>query len=143
MTDDRKNRASSIPIGSMSPVADSIDFFYRKSPGYRAIHADGFYGGITPRGLVQVSFFNERAPIPRHVRRPIVGQDGSRVTAGPEETLEGLVGIVRNVEETIFMDVTTAQEFFLWFKTALATAESSLNLPSDQRVAGDLDSGEK
>jgi hypothetical protein len=97
-------------------VHDSlIEFHYQKSQLYRAIHCDGFYGGMTPRGYLAVSFFNERAPIPRQVVRKVLSEDGNQITAGEEETLESLHGIVRHVESTIFMDLNTAREFHEWF----------------------------
>lgn len=100
-----------------------IEFHYQKSQLYRAIHCDGFYGGMTPRGYLAVSFFNERTPIPRQVVRKVLSENGNQITAGEEQTLESLHGLVRHVESTIFMDLNTAREFHQWFGANLKLLE--------------------
>lgn len=100
-----------------------INFHYQKSPLYRAIHCDGFYGGSTPRGYVSVSFFNERPAIPRHSVRRIISSDEKTFTAGPEEVVESLNGVVRHVETTLFMDLNAAREFYDWFGDNLSKLE--------------------
>jgi hypothetical protein len=100
-----------------------IEFHYQKSPQYRSIHCDGFYGGTTPRGYVAVSFFNERAPIPRQAVRRVISENDGKIIAGEEQVLESLHGIVRHVESTVFMDLNTAREFYEWFGDSLSHLE--------------------
>lgn len=107
-----------------SPVHEKhIEFHYQKSPQYRSIHCDGFYGGTTPRGYVAVSFFNERAPIPRQAVRKIISEDNGQIIAGTEDVLESLHGIVRHIESTVFMDLNTAREFHEWIGESLKHLE--------------------
>jgi hypothetical protein len=100
-----------------------IEFHYQKSPQYRSIHCDGFYGGTTPRGYVAVSFFNERAPIPRQVVRKVLSESDSQIIAGEEQVLESLHGIIRQIESTVFMDLNTARNFYEWFGESLKHLE--------------------
>lgn len=100
-----------------------INFHYQKSPLYRAIHCDGFIGGRTPRGYMSVSFFNERAAIPRNSLRRVISSDEKTFTAGPEEVVESLSGLVRHVETTLFMDINAAREFHVWFGENLTKLE--------------------
>ena len=44
---------------------DNVTVHNKVSPFYKPVHVDGVYGGITPRGLLNVSFFSERFPIPK------------------------------------------------------------------------------
>lgn len=116
-----------------------IEFHYQKSPHYRSVHVDGFYGGVTPRGYVAVSLFNERSPIPKHVVRRVIASDGKSLTAGKEEIIETLHGIVRQVETTMYMDLNTAREFQLW----LARCVDELESLSGPKVAGNPKSKSK
>jgi hypothetical protein len=100
-----------------------IEFHYQKSPLYRSIHCDGFYGGTTPRGYVAVSFFNERGPIPRQAVRRVISKNDTQITAGEEQVLESLRGIVRHVESTVFMDLNTARDFYEWLGESLKNLE--------------------
>ena len=43
----------------------AIEFHYIKSSLFRVIHADGAYGGVTARGYIHVTFYNERKAIPQ------------------------------------------------------------------------------
>lgn len=120
--------------GDTGATPTFLEFNYQKSPHYRAIHVDGFYGGPTPRGLMCVSFFNERQVIPRRVQRRIISESDGLVVAGQEEVVESLDGILRHLETTVFMDVNAARDFFTWFEGHLRTLEENAGVPEDQRV---------
>ena len=113
----------------------SLEFHYQKSSGYRTLHADGFWGGSTPRGLLAVSFFSERIPIPKTARRTIISQDGDQFVAGAEEVVVSLDGIVRQIESTVMMDLRTAQEFFVFLNEHVAQMERAMGVPESERVA--------
>lgn len=89
----------------------SVTFHYIKSNFFRVIHADGAWGGITPRGNLQVSFWNERAPIPKQLTQEI--DAGNRL--GEEIGRKSRQGIVREVEAEIVMSLECAEVFLEWF----------------------------
>jgi hypothetical protein len=111
-----------------------VDFHYQKTSQYRGIHADGFWGGPTPRGQFAVSFFSERQPIPRHARRAVQSDDSDSFTLGPEEIVEVLPGVVRQVEATVYMDFKALQELYTWLGTQVSAMEEAFKVPADQRV---------
>ncbi len=74
---------------------------FLKSNSFKVIHADGAHGGISPKGLLNMSVFSERLPIPK--KEIFKEEDGvlkhfDRV--GKED-------LVREVEATILMDYPT------------------------------------
>jgi hypothetical protein len=112
-----------------------VQFHFQKTPHYRGIHADGFWGGPTPRGGFAVSFFSERQPIPRHAHREtIAGKDGA-FDLGPELVTDVLPGIVRQVEATVYMDLKAVQELYVWMGINLSALEKALGVPEEERVA--------
>ena len=114
-----------------------VEFHYQKTSQYRGVHADGFWGGPTPRGMMAISFFSERQPIPRRAERPVVSEVGDLATLGEENVSDTLSGLVRQVETTIYMDIRTAQELYSWLGPHVAAMERRLGLPLDQRVTKD------
>ncbi|MEO6961293.1 MAG: hypothetical protein ABIY90_04955 [Puia sp.] len=72
------------------------------SQNYKEIHVDGAFGGITPRGLINLSFFAERAPIPKSSE--FVLNDG-RVGDFIENSIDSKKGILREFEVGIYMSL--------------------------------------
>ena len=98
-----------------------ISFDFLKTNQYREIYADGVHGGFTPRGKLQLSFFNERAPIPKHTEHKIEnGKVGSEIL----ENRKSRDSIVRNIETTIIVDLDTAKRIHKWLSERLEVAES-------------------
>jgi len=86
-----------------------LKFHFIKSNGYRVIHADGMYGGITPRGGIFASVYNERPPIPEFTVNEI-----TNTGLGPEIQRGSKDGIVREVEVGLLMSLETAESFHVW-----------------------------
>ena len=79
----------------------------------------GFYGGINPvTGELHISIFSERAPIPTST----VHQLNENGTLGDElpEKREGRDGVVRVVQDTIYMDLATTLALQDWLSQRLA-----------------------
>lgn len=114
----------------------SIEFHYQKPSSYRTIHSDGFWGGSTPRGQFAISFFSERPPIPRSARRSIIGQDGDQFVAGPEEVVDSLEGLVRQIEATVMLDLRTTQELYVFLGEHLTQMEAMMGVAESDRVTG-------
>lgn len=99
-----------------------LAFHYIKSNYFRVIHADGVYGGISPKGKIQMAFFSERQPIPQQTvfafdpkSQSTTGEiEGERVTRE---------GVVREVEANILMDLDTARTFSTWISEKIVELE--------------------
>lgn len=103
---------SDTPATKKSEGPDRILFHYLKSPMFRAIHADGLFGGVTPTGNIHAAFFSERNPIPQQIEHPILpdGQLGKEIT----ESRVVRSGLVREVDIDVIFDLDTAVSFRDW-----------------------------
>ena len=100
----------------------SIDFHYIKSNSFRVVHADGVYGGPTPRGYIVVNFYSERAPIPQKITQELTppGQLGEEIGQ------EGKVGIVREVEVGVTIDISHAKSLIQWLQEKVDVIEKQI-----------------
>ncbi|MCW5691472.1 MAG: hypothetical protein KIT48_03830 [Pseudolabrys sp.] len=96
---------------------------YEQSNFYRVVAADGAYGGVTPRGRLQFSFYNERGAGPLSSVLT-VGPDGS-AKESPEPV--GQV-IVRELEVNVTMDLSSAINFSTWLAGKIAELRSVLKV---------------
>lgn len=83
---------------------------YIKTPSYRSYHADGAYGGVTPKGNIYCEFFIDRNVTPQVVEHAL-SSDG---IIGAVKKTYGKEGIVRQIECGISMDIATAISFRDW-----------------------------
>lgn len=90
---------------------DEIAFDYIKTPDYREVHVDGAWGGLTPRGYIQMAIYNERLPIPQQTTFALKdNQLGDEV----KEKRRTRQAIIRNVEVDLIMDLNTAESMRDW-----------------------------
>ncbi len=89
-----------------------IKFDYIKSNYFRAIHVDGVFGGTSPSGLIRMSVWNERWPIPKQTISELK-EDGSVGREIREERISR-DAIVREIETDLVMDVETAVKIRNW-----------------------------
>ena len=101
-------------------AATSLDAHYQKSNFFRVIHADGVFGGPSPRGLINMAFYSERIPYPRQTRIPFV--DG---VPGAEEMVETKTGLLRELVVNIVMDIAVAASFHACSDRRLQTPRSN------------------
>ena len=80
-----------------------IDLYYRKAPDHRNVHADGVWAGVTPQLDVQMAFFAELQPMPDRIRHKVVGG-----TLGPEVAKDVELGVIRETQVTVRLNVITA-----------------------------------
>lgn len=97
-----------------------LEVRYAKSGSFRAVRADGVYGGVLPNLNIHMSFFVERGPIPNKVNY-LVSQDG-KIQEEASVDIEG--GIVREVETTVIMDLANARSFLDWLKAKVDLSEA-------------------
>src|SRR5260221_8805933 len=93
----------------------SLKCRYVKSTQFRVMSADGMFGGITPQGLIQMSLFTERAPIPTEAEYQVTpeGGLGSEIKKGDNN---GVVEIERELEVSVQLRPDTARALLVWLK---------------------------
>lgn len=80
-------------------------------PTYKGVHVDGAYGGLTTRGLINISFFAERSPIPTGSVFEITPED--RMGSLLRDLDESKKGIIREFEVGVYMDIQIAKALAL------------------------------
>jgi len=92
-------------------------------PTYKGVHVDGAYGGITTRGLINISFFSERSPIPTGSVFTITEQGKLGELIGDFEGSKK--GIVREFEIGVYMDITIAKALAVLLNSKVEELESA------------------
>src|ERR1043165_9730684 len=87
-----------------------VSFRYVKSQYFRVIDADGAWGGVSPRGNIHISFYNERAALPDSSKFTVSGT-GEIVVP---ERFHASSKIVRELECDVILDLTTAKSLHQW-----------------------------
>ena len=101
----------------------NIDFHYIKASGFRVVHADGVWGGPTPLGYITMSFFSERAPIPRKISFELESQG----TLGQETSRDTKDGLVREVDVEVVVDLRMAKNLMEWLNEKVQYLEDQDN----------------
>jgi hypothetical protein len=111
-----------------SPKKEQLTFHYIKSNFFRVIHADGVWGGVTPRLDVHMALFSERSPIPAKITHAVTPLQ----KLGEEIQREVRDGIVREVEAEVIMDVGVARSLVKWLQERIDLIEKTQReTPSD------------
>ena len=110
-------------------VSKLIEFDYIKSTSFRVVYADGVWGGLTPRGLIAMSFFSERHPIPKKLVHEITDEG----TLGKESSRESRAGIIREVDVEVLMDLAMAKSFRSWLDEKIKVGENPINPGEDKK----------
>jgi len=106
---------------------DHIEAHFHKSNFFRVVHADGCFGGVTPRGSIHCGFYSERAAIP--LRTSIALVNGQ---PGPETVVESKEGLVREIEVDVVMDINTAISFHIWMRDKLEHLRQGMGIDDTQ-----------
>jgi len=109
-----------------------LKFDYIKSSQFRVVHADGAWGGITPRGGVFLTLYCERPPIPQQT----VHEISDSMELGPELPEERVArdAVIREAEVGVLMDLVTAKALHRWLDDKIKTLDA-LSGPSP-KIAG-------
>ena len=100
----------------MEKPPDTVSFDYIKSNHFRVVHADGIWGGVTPRLEILLGIWSERPPIPTRITHEVNNE-----LVGAEINRELRDAIIREMEVAAVMTVSTAKALQKWLadKTAL------------------------
>ncbi len=96
---------------TQAPLSE-VKLDYIKAPTFKDVFVDGVFGGITPRGYIQMAVYNERFAIPQTVVFK-VQEDGS-----PGDEVEhkrvARSDVVRDLEANLIMDADLARSIGTW-----------------------------
>ena len=100
-----------------------IDISYQKSNLFRVVHADGVWGGATPRSDVHMAFFSERTALPKASYFDVInGMPQNEVVT------ETRTGVVRELEADIVMSLPVAIATYLWLEDKLQYLRTQLGI---------------
>lgn len=117
-----------MPDGERKPP-ETVRFHYVKSPHFATVHVDGAIGGLTPRGLIHVALYAERAAIPTSTVQPVL--DG-RLGDELKDQRVGKEGVVRELQVDLVMDLAAAQSLQTWLADHIGTLAQLLK--EDKKV---------
>lgn len=106
------------------PTQFKVD--YIKSNHFRVVHADGAFGGLTPRGYIQMEIWSERQPIPKQTTYQIVDAGDGPVVG--EEVRDARIvrdSIIREVEVGIVLDIDLARLLITWLQDRVEALEKA------------------
>lgn len=111
---------------------EPIAIHYEKGPNYSNIYADGSVVAPNGRGMVTISFYNQRFTIPKLAHLVQGPEDGT----GVEEDIESKEGLFRQIEGSVFLDVAAAKDLVRWLQNAIDFSErnplSSVDIEEDE-----------
>jgi len=102
-----------LKVPSIQGAKPEVKFHLIKSNSFRVVLAEGVYGGSTPRGMIQMTFFNERAAIPNTITHEVT-LTGSGQKIGEIKNRTGKDGFVRELEVDVMMNLPSAKSFHAW-----------------------------
>jgi hypothetical protein len=100
-------------------LPSEIKFDYIKSNQFRVVHVDGAHGGVSPKGLIQMAFFSERAPIPQ--QETYMLEQGK---LGKCKAVKQRDAIIREVEVETLIDLQVAKVIVQWLGDKINQAET-------------------
>jgi hypothetical protein len=87
-----------------------ITIKYTRSKDYKLVPANGCFGGVTPRGEIQLEFFQEHVPAPDIVVHDVTEQG----TLGPEKVRHTEGELVRELQIAVVLQPNQAENIARW-----------------------------
>lgn len=103
--------------------SDTLTIYNKISNNFRELHVDGAYGGITPKGHLNINFYAERLAIPKSSEFHLQGSNLVKIL----DSEDSKNGIIRTFETGIYMTIETAKEIHKWLGDQLAAFEPTNN----------------
>jgi hypothetical protein len=114
----------------MSDDTREIRFKFVYPDDYNPVFANGVWGGVTPKGELNMNFFLERHPVPKSVYHGLNedGTMGQETRRDPEKRM-----YIRYLVAGVVMNYGEAKSFHAWLTSKLEEIETKFG-PAD--VAG-------
>ncbi len=119
----------------MEKKPESVEFRFVNSNYWRVIHADGVYGGVTPRGDILMSVWSQRTALPTSVTHEILA-DG----LGKEIARESSGAVIRELEAGIVLDVELAKVVVKWLQEKIKDHSKLVQSLGDENDPGSNES---
>ncbi|MCI0455210.1 MAG: hypothetical protein L0Y68_09485 [Candidatus Dadabacteria bacterium] len=102
-------------MSSEKQIPKQVEYTFEKADGYRVIHVNGVWGGITPKGEIKIELFSESLKNPEFVIHEVSaeGQIGEEIKRIPEQELNRFT-IVRELHVGAIMSPDTAEFIANW-----------------------------
>lgn len=110
-----------------------VTFHNKISNNFRQVHVDGAYGGITPPGLINLSFYAERLPIPKSSDYSL-NEDFS-LGEKLKDSEDSKQGVVREYEFGIYCDLKTATDIKNFLAERIADLQKALIEKNDVNIS--------
>jgi hypothetical protein len=96
---------------------EKVRFTFIAPEGYAPVYVSGAFGGVTPRGELVVSFYQERQPAPKPEVFNVLpdGRLGPPAEARTQPTFE----IERHIVAGVIMNEQTTRELHIWLTQKL------------------------
>ncbi|MBN1515613.1 hypothetical protein JXA32_03485 [Candidatus Sumerlaeota bacterium] len=120
----KKRKSSSSKKAAPVNEPTKVRFDFIKSNLHREIFVEGATGGATPHGKLQMSLFLERSVIPQQVVYKM-SSDGELRDEIKEERVSR-EAVIRIIETTLIMDISTAKAIHKWMGTHINELERLL-----------------
>ncbi len=100
----------------ISDMSKAIRFHMIKSGAFRVIHADGAFGGPTPRGNLMFTLYSERVPFPQRISHELTSTPEGELRLGDEIVADRISkdGVVRELECGVVMDIAGVRSLHAW-----------------------------
>lgn len=99
------------------------------SSNFRQLHVDGAWGGVTPRGQINLNFYAERTPIPKSTDFEIT--DGGTVGNVLGHSEDSKQGFLREFEVGIYMDLNAAKSLAQFLNGKVAELEKLITTSNE------------
>ncbi|WP_157887042.1 hypothetical protein [Hymenobacter sp. PAMC 26628] len=100
--------------------AATVDFHVVQSHDFKTSYASGIYSSVTPGGLINLSFYVDRLPLPDLMTFFVENN-----TLGPEKARSARNGIVREVQQGVLLDMQTVKNVINSLQTMMTAFEAS------------------
>lgn len=107
--------------GTTNNKKKKVTVFNKISAGFRELHIDGAYGGITPQGQFNMNFFAERLAIPKSTEFEVENNKLKKVA----DSADSKDGIIREFETGVYMNIETARDIHKWLGDTLSAFDKS------------------
>jgi hypothetical protein len=93
-------------------IPNELVFKFLNSPQYRTLHVDGAFGGVTSRGLINLSLYSEHPYIPSKVTYQF-NQNGTSQELRREPEIPD-ASVIREIEVSAILDLQVAKSIRDW-----------------------------
>jgi hypothetical protein len=122
------------PSTPQEPIipAQRIEVSQEKSASFRVVHADGAWCSVNPYRNLHVTFYSERAPIPKKIFLKYEDPDGWKELVDEREVKKGWF---REMEVDVVLDLNGARALYRSMTGFIALLEQQEKLYEDQKAA--------